>query len=163
MIMPKSTGTVFQELIMLSAERCDMACIRLRDAGYRGEQTTERRFTIRNIADFIVYNDFRLLVLEAKSRKTSLAFEDITQLPDLQRQARMHRDRYLSRASSGVLVEFQNTNQVFWVQADAVSLLQKELGKKSFNAKDLLHYGFNPVRTYLPQGKRKAHLLLSCI
>ena len=69
----------------------------------------------------------------------------------------------MSRASSGVMVEIQNTNQVIWVQADAVSLLQKELGKKSFNAKDLLRYGFNPVRTYLPQGKRKAHLLLSCI
>ena len=78
------TGKALQDLIKLSATQLNLGCVRFKDAGFVGDKSEQRRFTSRNVADFIIYGQTcGIAFVEAKNRESSLTFADITQSKDL--------------------------------------------------------------------------------
>ena len=155
-------GKGFEDLIKDSCLVLGVDCNRLKDAGYRGE-TTERRFTSRNICDFIIFDGETLLYAEAKTSKdNSIAFKRLTQQKNLFKK---YNSNKTSNVKFGYILEFRKSNKYFWVSVFAVDCLQEWIDKKSFNVNDLEEYeGVGEVKrinTYLPHRKRKERLDMS--
>jgi hypothetical protein len=152
--MPKNTGKKFEDLIKLSALEQGIDYTRLKDSGWTGEKTT-RRFTSKNICDMILFASPSIYFVEAKSRKSSLRFDEITQLDELEKKWKPDSDIY-----SGIIVEL--SGRAFWMMYPGIKNAQRMLGKKSFNQFDAEVYG-TEIELFAPKGKRKQRLMLSFI
>ena len=158
-------GKQFEQLIKMSCEEQGVDITRLHDAGsYVGGQQTGkgRRFTTKNICDFIIFNEGKIAFVEAKHRKTSLAFDDITQKKGLLNK--YHGSQQGGILDCGVMVYFSNVEECWWVHVAILDELQAITGKKSFNAKDcqkafLEHPAFiMKVEQRIPDRKRSHRL-----
>lgn len=154
-----NVGKKFEELIQDSCKVAGVDCTRLKDAGWQGE-TTQRRFTSKNICDFMLFDGERLAFAEAKTSKgDSITFDRLTQQKELMKKKESAR---LSNLHYGYLLEFRKSNKYFYISAYSVYRLQQSLDKKSFNVKDLEYYkAYGVVRcinTYLPPRKRNNRL-----
>jgi len=78
-------GKSFEKLLQESCEIQFVDCTRLRDAGWQGEQT-QRRFTIKNICDFILFSDGCIVYTECKHAKDRLELSRLTQQADLMKK-----------------------------------------------------------------------------
>lgn len=159
------TGKYLQDLIKLSAQHLQLGCVRFKDAGFVGDKSEQRRFTSKNVADFIVYGpDTGIAFIEAKNRDSSLTFESITQTADLLKLHNTHQALGITQALCGVLVMFRNKNKVFWVPVENLTTLQKKTNKKSFNATDVITYHCGvELPLFIPPKKRKALIDLTAI
>ena len=120
------TGKYLQDLIKESAAELNLGCERFKDAGFVGDKSEQRRFTSKNVADFIVYGpETGLAFIEAKNRDSSLTFADITQEKDLLKKHEQHQERSIIQASCGVLVLFRNKNKAFWVPIQNIAILKE--------------------------------------
>ena len=146
-----NTGKKLEALIKQSAEELGWDCTRLRDAGWQGEKT-QRRFTVKNICDFILFKTPDLFFIEAKSGKTSITFDRLTQQEDL-----LKKNNPEKRIYAGYICEIKG--KWFFLAATAIHFMEINLGKKSFNADDADAYGYELVG-YIPNGKRKARINL---
>ena len=157
------TGKYLQDLIKESAAELNLGCERFKDAGFVGDKSEQRRFTSKNVADFIVYGpETGLAFIEAKNRDSSLTFADITQEKDLLKKHEQHQERSIIQASCGVLVLFRNKNKAFWVPIQNLSILREKTNKKSFNATDIVaHQCGWEIPFFTPKGKRKPRLDLT--
>lgn len=142
-------GKELEKLLQESCKIQDIDCTRLRDAGWQGEQT-QRRFTIKNICDFIVFGDSTLLYIECKAAKDRLALSRLTQQKDL-----------LSKASStgqnifcGYLVWI--AGDFVFIRAGAVDRFTSS-GKKSINKAEALGIGLI-IKQFTPPRARKSRL-----
>lgn len=158
------TGKQFEQEFQLACAEQSVLAIRLRDAGYQGNKFSERRFTIKNICDFIVFDNYLLLAMELKHRKQSLAFKDITQYKDLRKVNEFIESNNMHRATAGLLVCFGSLERVWWIHIAAIDELRDMTGKKSFNHKDcMLLSEEHPslvfaVDTVLPPRKKKPRI-----
>ena len=153
----KKPGKEFEKLVKLSCEEQDIDFTRLRDAGWTGEQT-QRRFTIKNICDAILFYKGIIVFVEMKTRKKSLRFDDITQLDDLGKKWKPENGVF-----SGVLCSLGN--ELSFVTYNNLLALKLNMIKKSLNHSDTDEYGIQ-IDRYVPPGKRIArldikHLMLS--
>lgn len=142
-------GKALEKLLQESCKLQDIDCTRLRDAGWQGEQT-QRRFTVKNICDFIVFGDATLLYVECKTAKERLALLRLTQQKDL-----------LSKAAGtaqnifcGYLVWI--AGEMVFIRAGAVDQFTST-GKKSINKTDALIIGVK-VSEFTPPRARKPRL-----
>ncbi|CAM0103410.1 hypothetical protein PODOV084v1_p0034 [Vibrio phage 340E47.2] len=158
-------GKGFEKLIKESCVLQGVDITRLFDAGsyVGGEQTgTGRRFTTKNICDFILFDEGKIVFVEAKHRKQSITFESITQRKGLQKKYEASSQGKL--LDCGLLVWFGNVEQCWWVHVGALDELQFITGKKSFNAKDCMKLSEEHpalcmlVDQYVPTGKRAMKL-----
>lgn len=130
------TGKEFEQKIQQASKEQGILAIRLRDAGYQGEATTQRRFTIKNVCDFILFDGLQFVALEAKHRKKALAFKDITQYKDMRKLEDFIEDNGMLSATCGLLVCFGSLDAVYWIHLSAIEEPKQDTGKKSFNQKD---------------------------
>jgi len=144
-------GKALEKLLQESCAMQGIDCTRLRDAGWQGEQT-QRRFTVKNICDFIVFGDGTLLYIECKSSKDRLALSRLTQQKDL-----------LSKAAStaqnifcGYLVWIDG--EFVFIRAGAVEQLAST-GKKSINKTDAMRIG-TVIQQFTPKRARKPRLCI---
>jgi penicillin-binding protein-related factor A (putative recombinase) len=142
-------GKALEKLLQESCKIQDIDCTRLRDAGWQGEQT-QRRFTVKNICDFIVFGDGTLVYIECKSSKDRLALSRLTQQKDL-----------LSKAAStaqnifcGYLVWI--AGEFVFIRAGAVDQFTST-GKKSINKTDAMRLG-TVIQQFTPPRARKPRL-----
>lgn len=159
------TGKYLQDLIKLSAQHLQLGCVRFKDAGFVGDKSEQRRFTSKNVADFIVYGtEAGIAFIEAKNRDSSLTFESITQTGDLLKLHNTHQTLGITQALCGVVVMFRNKNKVFWVPVQNLAVLQEKTQKKSFNAQDVITYNCGiELPLFTPPKKRKALIDLTFI
>lgn len=149
--MGKMTGKKFEELIKDSCEKQGLSYTRLKDAGWQGE-ATQRRFTVKNDCDCIIFDGSILLFLEAKHRKDRVEFDGLKQLGLLLKKegkCQIPNIRY------GFL--FCIKGQFFYSDAENVVRAKEVLGKKSFNDKDAQEF-CQPLETFLPARARKERL-----
>lgn len=140
-------GKAFEKQIQ---DACAEQCVdftRLRDAGWRGEET-ERRFTVKNICDAVLYYRGAILFAEMKRRQSALRFDDITQYDDLRKKWKPSEGVY-----SGVFCELKGV--IYFLTFADLEKLKAESGKQSFNGKDAGEYG-RVIEMVLPPRKRKA-------
>ena len=71
-----SKGKKFEALFVKSCAEQGIDTTRLKDAGWQGEKTI-RRFTVKNICDFVLFNGQSLYFLELKYRSKSLRFDEM--------------------------------------------------------------------------------------
>jgi hypothetical protein len=148
-----NTGKLFEELIKDSCFLQNIACIRLKDAGYTGEQTT-RRFTVTNICDFILYDGQKMLLLEAKSSKGKSI--SISRLKQLVRLADEQNKVFLDNYKAGFIFEFSE-HKYYYSSVERLDKIISDTTKKSINMDEL--EGIE-IELYVPTGKRKARLNL---
>ncbi len=142
-------GKALEKLLQESCKIQDIDCTRLRDAGWQGEQT-QRRFTVKNICDFIVFGDGALVYIECKSSKDRLALSRLTQQKDLLSKAANTNQNIFC----GYLVWIDG--EVVFIRAGAVDKFS-ESGKKSINKNDALMIG-KKVFEFTPPRARKPRL-----
>jgi hypothetical protein len=142
-------GKALEKLLQESCAVQGIDCTRLRDAGWQGEKT-QRRFTVKNICDFIVFGDSTLLYIECKAAKDRLALSRLTQQKDL-----------LSKAAStsqsifcGYLVWI--AGEIVFIRAGAIDRFEV-CGKKSINKADAIMIG-TKVDEFTPHRARKPRL-----
>jgi penicillin-binding protein-related factor A (putative recombinase) len=161
------TGKDFENKIKQACDEQGILSVRLRDAGYQGEMTSQRRFTIKNICDYILFNDRMFVAMEAKHRKQSLAFKDITQAKDMTKLNNFIENNGILSATCGLLVCFGDIEKTYWVHISAIEELKAVTGKKSFNAKDCHSMALEhpmlvmKVHTITPPRKKIARLDMS--
>lgn len=134
------TGKEFEKLFQDSCKLQNVLFIRFRDAGFQGITNSQntQRFTIKNIADCVVFNGDLMATVELKHRKQSLAFKDITQFKDLNKLHNSIIDMEVKNATCGLLVCFGDMDKMWWISIPAIEELATHTGKKSFNHKDCL-------------------------
>jgi penicillin-binding protein-related factor A (putative recombinase) len=140
-------GKSFEKLLQESCELQFVDCTRLRDAGWQGEQT-QRRFTIKNICDFILFDQGSIVYLECKHANDRLALSRLTQQDDLMAKLKPKKPNLFA----GYLLHI--AGETYFISAAAID---KYSHKKSINKTDAQQLGY-PVRHYIPHGKRKARL-----
>jgi penicillin-binding protein-related factor A (putative recombinase) len=140
-------GKTFEKLLQESCELQLVDCARLRDAGWQGEQT-QRRFTIKNICDFILFADGCIVYVECKHAKERLELSRLTQQADLIKKL----SQSIPNLFAGYLLHI--AGETYFISAAAID---KFVEKKSINKADAKKLGF-PVRHYIPHGKRKERL-----
>jgi penicillin-binding protein-related factor A (putative recombinase) len=142
-------GKALEKLLQESCKIQDIDCTRLRDAGWQGEQT-QRRFTVKNICDFIVFGDGTLVYVECKSSKDRLALSRLTQQKDL-----------LSKAASTAQNIF--CGYLVWIDFDFVFIRAGAVdqfastGKKSINKADAMRIG-TVIQLFTHKRARKPRL-----
>jgi len=134
--MKTMTGKAFEQRFKQACDEQGVLIIRLRDAGYQGEQTSQRRFTIKNVADCIVFDGTKFVVCELKHRKSSLAFKDISQYKDIKKINDFIESNGMHNATAGLLVCFGSMDKIYWVHIAMIDELKHMTSKKSFNFKD---------------------------
>lgn len=142
-------GKALEKLLQESCKIQDVDCTRLRDAGWQGEQT-QRRFTIKNICDLIVFGDATLLYIECKAAKDRLALSRLTQQKDLLGKAASTKQNIFC----GYLVWI--AGEMVFIRAGAVDKFASS-GKKSINKTDALMIG-TKVCEFTPPRARKQRL-----
>lgn len=147
-------GKALEKLLQESCKIQDIDCTRLRDAGWQGEQT-QRRFTVRNICDFICFGDGTLLYIECKSSKDRLALSRLTQQKDLLgKSAGTAQNIYC-----GYLVWIDGV--FVFIRAGAVDAFSSG-GKRSINKNDALMIGVE-IQQFRPPRARKNRLDIAAL
>lgn len=142
-------GKGLEKLLQESCKIQGIDCTRLRDAGWQGEQT-QRRFTVKNICDFVVFGDGAMMYIECKHSKTTLPLSRLTQQKDLLAKA----DQKIFNLFAGYLVHIGD--ETYFILASAVDKFSGN-GKKSINKKDAAMIGM-PVLEFTPARARKPRL-----
>lgn len=142
-------GKDLEKLLQESCKLQNVDCTRLRDAGWQGE-TTQRRFTIKNICDFILFDQGAIVYLECKHSKDRLALSRLTQQDDLVAKLTQGKQNLFA----GYLCHIDGEN--FYISAAAVGIF-KIAGKKSINKTDAARIG-QRVAPFTPKGARKPRL-----
>ena len=142
-------GKSFEKLLQESCKIQGVDCTRLRDAGWQGE-TTQRRFTIKNICDFILFDQGAIVYLECKHAKDRLALSRLTQQDDLMEKLNISKPNLFA----GYLAHINN--ETIYISASAIDKFIST-GKKSINLKDALNIG-QKVIPFTPKGARKPRL-----
>lgn len=149
-------GKEFEKLVKDSCTFQRMDFNRLKDAGI-GLHNKGQRFTSKNICDCTISTEDNYYYVEIKKRVSSLRFDDITQYDDLvKKQAEIDKMNRID-IHCGVLVFFENTDTVWWVDILKLTDIMSTSKKVSFNSKDLLEeIGVlcKPLSWYVPEGKR---------
>ncbi len=158
-----SKGKKFEALFVKSCAEQGIDTTRLKDAGWQGEKTI-RRFTVKNICDFVLFNGQSLYFLELKYRSKSLRFDEITQREALKKKENSFSVDVTPFASCGVVVCL--SGRVFYIHVHFLDELEFITGKKSFNAKDCEslseeHPAFcREFRLEVPAGKRAERIMI---
>jgi len=126
-------GKDLEKLLQESCKLQGVDCTRLRDAGWQGE-TTQRRFTIKNICDFILFDQGAIVYLECKHSKDRLALSRLTQQEDLVAKAVQGKPNLFA----GYLCHIDGEN--FYISAEAVGIFTIA-GKKSINKTEAARIG----------------------
>lgn len=142
-------GKGLEKLLQESCKLQGVDCTRLRDAGWQGE-TTQRRFTIKNICDFILFDQGAIVYLECKHSKDRLALSRLTQQDDLVAKVVQGKPDLFA----GYLCHIGGEN--FYISAEAVAIFTIA-GKKSINKIDAARIGMR-VAPFTPMGARKPRL-----
>jgi len=142
-------GKGLEKLLQESCKIQGIDCTRLRDAGWQGEQT-QRRFTVKNICDFILFSQGAILYIECKHSKGSLALSRLTQHKDLMAKD----DQRIQNLFPGYLVHIGGETR--FIRARAIEEFIST-GKKSINQKDAARIGV-PVLEFTPARARKPRL-----
>lgn len=142
-------GKDLEKLLQESCKLQGVDCTRLRDAGWQGE-TTQRRFTIKNICDFILFDQGAIVYLECKHSKDRLALSRLTQQDSLMAKAAQGKPDLFA----GYLCHINGEN--FYISAEAVGIFTIA-GKKSINKTEAARIG-ERVGTFTPMGARKPRL-----
>lgn len=138
----KNQGKLFEEDIKSSVPKTCWI-YRLRDNASSFSGGSQTRFTSSNICDYIVYDDLTktLFLLELKSTKnTSISLNMI----------RKNQIEGLSKAGkhnlvAGLIFNYRNeNNDTFFMNINNFINMINNIGKKSFNVKDLQNY--NAIR-----------------
>lgn len=142
-------GKGLEKLLQESCRLQGVDCTRLRDAGWQGEQT-QRRFTIKNICDFILFDQGAIVYLECKHAKDRLPLSRLTQQDGLMEKHKMCKPCLFA----GYLVHMNGAN--FFISAAMVDSFSK-IGKKSINKSDAMLMGYQ-ISTFVPPRARKPRL-----
>jgi penicillin-binding protein-related factor A (putative recombinase) len=148
--MAEMTGKGLEKLLQESCKIQGIDCTRLRDAGWQGE-STQRRFTVKNICDFVLFSNGEILYVEVKHSKDRLALSRLTQHKDL-----MAKDaQNIKNLFAGYLVNIDG--DTWFIMARAVDEFIVGHGKKSINKTDAQKIGY-PVFSFTPARARKPRL-----
>jgi hypothetical protein len=148
-----NTGKIFEATIQDSASVLGIDCTRFKDAGFmRQEKSEHKRFTIKNMCDFLLFNGYTLYYIEAKTGKTSIAFDRLTQQDALEKK----RNKFYPNVKTGYLFEIKG--KWFYLCSSEIEPLKAMTGKKSFNDKDLERSDAIAIPGYTPKRARKARL-----
>jgi len=142
-------GKDLEKLLQESCKLQKIDCTRLRDAGWQGE-ATQRRFTVKNICDFILFDQGAIVYLECKHSKDRLALSRLTQQDDLIAKA----DQRKPSLFAGYLCHINGEN--FYISAEAVEIFAIA-GKKSISKTDAARIGLRVV-SFTPPRARKPRL-----
>lgn len=142
-------GKGLEKLLQESCKLQKIDCTRLRDAGWQGE-ATQRRFTVKNICDFILFDQGTIVYLECKHSKDRLALSRLTQQDDLIAKAAQRKPGLFA----GYLCHIGGEN--FYISAEAVEIFAIA-GKKSISKTDAAMIGQRVV-TFTPPRARKPRL-----
>lgn len=148
-----STGKDLEALIKESCELQDIDCTRLKDAGWQGEDT-KRRFTSKNLCDFIIFDGIRLVYAEVKSSKDRLDLKRLTQHADLIKK----QSQWRKNVHCGYIVQIKDVYA--WIPVFDVEEFIKRGEKKSINCDDALRIGYE-IMTFTPNRARKPRLDIS--
>lgn len=148
-------GKKFEALIKDSCELQGIDVTRLRDAGFTGVKES-KRFTIRNICDFILFDGANMVFIEAKVRKQSLRFDELKQREMMEKKLKTAGP---VGAKVGFLVLFP-PDSLFWVPVQNIDSIERAVQKKSFNAKDCesLYALIKKIPMYKPERKRNKRI-----
>ena len=159
----KNSGKQFEELFKESCLIQGISCTRLKDAGWQGE-STDRRFTVTNICDFICYsgslnydNERKLYFLELKTGKDRITFDRLKQSDRLSKKflenSKLHETGYIFE------LDTKGVKKYWFIDTCDLLALQEVIEKKSFNYNDLLDFQYGrEIDTYIPTRKRKPRL-----
>lgn len=143
-------GKGLENLLQESCKLQGVDCTRLRDAGWQGEQT-QRRFTIKNICDFILFDQGAIVYLECKHAKDRLPLSRLTQQYDLMEKLKQLKPCLFA----GYLVHIDDVT--VYISAAAVDRFVGDSGKKSINKTEALNIGYK-VAYFTPARARKPRL-----
>lgn len=147
-------GKDLEKLLQESCKIQGADCTRLRDAGWQGEQT-QRRFTVKNICDFIIFADGAIIYLECKHTKTSLPLSRLTQQEDLIKKL----EQCIPNLFAGYLTCY--SGEFYYISAGAVDK-HAGTGKKSISHKDAMMIGIS-FPLFTPAKARKQRLDVSAL
>ena len=180
-----NNGKKFEKFIEESTLLQDIDITRLKDAGFQGSAQAGKRFTSKNLCDFILFDGSVMCYLEAKSTGTSLSFGDSIEVQLAKRKAkksntikyggirqkldlfnkseRLKKQQKRNNVMVGLLIEFKRkniTSSYWWLDIDDILTMEKNIDKKSFNEKDCADLGFNSrqLETWKPVRAKKARL-----
>ena len=102
---------------------------KLRDCPNWGVESEKRRFTPSNLADFVVFFYDTLFIVECKSVKGKSIRWDAVNPKHL---AALVKASGHDGIQPGILVEFRETAEIFWIHAGAWERMMLESKKKSF-------------------------------
>ena len=142
-------GKELEKLLQESCKLQGVDCTRLRDAGWQGEQT-QRRFTIKNICDFILFDQGSIVYLECKHAKDRLALSRLTQQDNLMAKLKPNKVGLFA----GYMLHIDGES--FFISASAVDRFS-DGGKKSINKTDAAAIG-ERIGSFTPPRARKARL-----
>jgi len=149
----KDSGKKFEDLISLSSKEQGWDITRLHDTGGFGSRDVQRRrFTLKNICDFVMFKDGHIFYTEAKSSKGRLAFSRLTQHKALMKK---HAEG-IENVHAGYLLEVDSV--VSYVSVFDMEMLMRDIGKKSANVSDLKRFELGMIT---PKGKKKQRIDLS--
>jgi len=142
-------GKGLEKLLQESCKMQGVDCTRLRDAGWQGE-TTQRRFTIKNICDFILFDQGAIVYVECKHSKDRLALSRLTQQDDLMEKLAQGKPNLFA----GYICHIDCLT--VYISAAAIDKFAAD-GKKSINKTDAMRIG-QPVLYFTPPRARKPRL-----
>ena len=159
-----NSGKKLETLFMESCDSQNIDYYRLRDAGYRGEET-ERRFSVTNICDFIAHSSLTTAYLELKSTNTSLSFSGVRegQAKGLYNKKMSSKDKGLFNIICGFIVELKKYNKIYFLDAEIfyfeyqsrdIPGCSKSISRKFFQENGVI------LNMYLPPRKRKERINL---
>lgn len=138
-VLAQNAGKLFESDIKSSVpDRCWL--YRLRDNASSFAGGTNTRFTSSNICDYILFDDHTrtLFLIECKSTKgTSIP---LSMIRDNQKKGLIEAGQHCLVA--GLFINFRNeNNDTFFICIDNYVDMVENIGKKSFNIKDLMENG----------------------
>lgn len=142
-------GKGLEKLLQESCKLQNVDCTRLRDAGWQGE-ATQRRFTIKNICDFILFDQGAIVYIECKHSKDRLTLSRLAQQDSLLSKLAQSKPCLFA----GYLVHI--VGETFYISAAAVDKFSGS-GKKSINYADAVRIG-QRIAPFIPKGARKPRL-----
>ena len=142
-------GKGLEKLLQESCKLQNIDCTRLRDAGWQGE-TTQRRFTIKNICDFIIFDQGAIVYIECKHSKDRLSLSRLTQQDSLIEKLNQHKINLFA----GYLVHIDGIT--VYISACAIDKFSSS-GKKSINKSDAIKIG-HEISEFIPARARKPRL-----
>ena len=154
--MNKKLGKKLEALLKQSAEEQGWDITRLKDAGFAGvtnNPSDTRRFTVKNICDFIMFKSGHLFYIEVKHSLERLTFTRLKQQKDLMKK---HANG-TKNVHTGYLLKVRE--YFYYVSAYQMQLMIDGSPAKSLNQARLLENGYQ-LATVVPKGKKTARINL---